>query len=275
MRNTIREAVTTMSDKCQWRCDYCDRLLDDPKRCCDAPSASVADTAGVKPIYQCMANDDDDNPTSRNLWMDVDEKAFDQISIRSDVRARVVYATPPAPSVAEQKLVDESNGAWAAFEKSPHADMSNRGDLWPVWKDAWNAASAPSVADAAISTKNIDVECARVVDEDFWNLTYAPSVAEKQYGMRKPLINWNDDDRPQSGNKLCSICHGYGRYQDGNSGTEADGYAPNIVECECTDEERRPECRQTAPSVADAPAGLTERERFIWNLGYSSGKENA
>ena len=26
---------------------------------------------------------------------------------------------------------------------------------------------------------------------------------------------------------------------------------------------------------AQPPSGLTERERFIWNLGYSSGKENA
>lgn len=44
-------------------------------------------------------------------------------------------------------------------------------------------------------------------------------------------------DAPQ---KLCSICHGYGRYQDGDSGTESDGYAPNIVECECAPEERFP-----------------------------------
>ncbi|KDR25951.1 hypothetical protein [Caballeronia zhejiangensis] len=38
--------------------------------------------------------------------------------------------------------------------------------------------------------------------------------------------------------KLCTICNGYGRYQDGHSGRESDGYAPNIVECECADEER-------------------------------------
>jgi len=42
---------------------------------------------------------------------------------------------------------------------------------------------------------------------------------------------------------LCTICKGFGRYQAGNSGTEADGYAPNIVECDCAPEERHPSQR--------------------------------
>jgi len=45
-----------------------------------------------------------------------------------------------------------------------------------------------------------------------------------------PLANPIDK---QEAVKLCTICNGYGRYQDGHSGTEADGYAPNIVVCEC------------------------------------------
>jgi hypothetical protein len=53
--------------------------------------------------------------------------------------------------------------------------------------------------------------------------------------------------------KLCTICNGYGRYQDGDSGTESDGYAPNIVECDCAPEERHP----AAPSVEQ-----DEREAF-------------
>lgn len=70
---------------------------------------------------------------------------------------------------------------------------------------------------------------------------------------------------------LCSICNGYGRWQDGHSGTEADGYAPNIVECECTDEERRPEYRQSAPSVADAAGAKDFRERFdVWRKEHMS-----
>lgn len=39
---------------------------------------------------------------------------------------------------------------------------------------------------------------------------------------------------------LCAICDGHGRYQDGDSGTESDGYAPTIVECDCTPDERSP-----------------------------------
>ena len=37
---------------------------------------------------------------------------------------------------------------------------------------------------------------------------------------------------------LCSVCKGYGKYQDGDSGTAEDGFCPNIVDCECDDSER-------------------------------------
>jgi hypothetical protein len=56
---------------------------------------------------------------------------------------------------------------------------------------------------------------------------------------------------------LCSICKGYGRYTDGDSGTESDGYAPNIVECECADEERLPQYR-AATVGGEARGALTD-----------------
>jgi hypothetical protein len=53
--------------------------------------------AGAVPIYQCMTNDDDDNPTSAKLWMDMDKAEYDDISVRRDIRSRIVYDAPPAP----------------------------------------------------------------------------------------------------------------------------------------------------------------------------------
>lgn len=48
-------------------------------------------------------------------------------------------------------------------------------------------------------------------------------------------------DKPED--KLCSVCNGFGRYQDGDSGTDEDGRCPNIVDCDCGDSERIPEYR--------------------------------
>jgi hypothetical protein len=48
-----------------------------------------------------------------------------------------------------QALEDQSDGAWAAFEKSTNADMTNRDDLWPVWQEAWEAARSANVAQGA------------------------------------------------------------------------------------------------------------------------------
>lgn len=40
--------------------------------------------------------------------------------------------------------------------------------------------------------------------------------------------------------ELCKVCKGFGKYQDGDSGTDEDGRAPNIVDCDCADNERFP-----------------------------------
>jgi hypothetical protein len=44
--------------------------------------------------------------------------------------------------------------------------------------------------------------------------------------------------------EYCNTCKGYGAYQDGDSGSELDGYAPNIVECDCADSERLAQYRK-------------------------------
>lgn len=49
---------------------------------------------------------------------------------------------------------------------------------------------------------------------------------------------------PATGIPYCGVCKGYGQYQDGDSGSELDGYAPNIVECDCAEEERLPQYRR-------------------------------
>lgn len=43
---------------------------------------------------------------------------------------------------------------------------------------------------------------------------------------------------------LCGTCNGYGKYQDGDSGTDEDGRCPNIVDCDCDDSERMPQYRK-------------------------------
>jgi len=51
----------------------------------------------------------------------------------------------PVPQI----LDDESHGAWEEFERSTHGSMSNRNDLWPVWDDAWEAATRAQAPDSA------------------------------------------------------------------------------------------------------------------------------
>jgi hypothetical protein len=72
--------------------------------------------------------------------------------------------------------------------------------------------------------------------------------------------------------RLCAICNGYGRYQDGNSGTEEDGYAPNIIECECTDEERRHEYRDAAPPAQTALIQALEAIIELHDVPASEGR---
>ena len=62
---------------------------------------------------------------------------------------------------------------------------------------------------------------------------------------------------------LCGTCKGYGKHQDGDSGTDEDGRCPNIVECDCDDSERMPQYRSSAPverdERADFEADVTRR----------------
>ena len=64
--------------------------------------------------------------------------------------------------------------------------------------------------------------------------------------------------------KICSVCNGFGRYQDGDSVTDEDGRCPNIVDCDCGDSERIPEyrtkpaARNQGETVAYTTAGMLE-----------------
>lgn len=60
--------------------------------------------------------------------------------------------------------------------------------------------------------------------------------------LPKVARNWIDHAL-SGGARLCRVCMGHGKYQDGDSGTDADGRAPNIVDCDCDDSERLPEYR--------------------------------
>lgn len=83
--------------------------------------------SGFKGSFYCAHQR---NPTEQEI--------FDE-GIREGGRRTVSGQKP-----VKQALEDESNGAWAAFEKSVHASMSNRDDLWPVWADAWDATPIPA-----------------------------------------------------------------------------------------------------------------------------------
>lgn len=66
-------------------------------------------------------------------------------------------------------------------------------------------------------------------------------LADKPYRTKAILELRDLLDKPED--KLCSVCNGFGRYQDGDSGTDEDGRCPNIVDCDCGDSERIPEYR--------------------------------
>jgi hypothetical protein len=89
-----------------------------------------------------------------------------------------------------------------------------------------------------------------IIHDPFW---HAPKVFRAALtAIERNAQSCGDAEQADAPQKLCSICHGYGRYQDGNSGTESDGYAPNIVECECAPEER-------FPKTSSMPSGSTAR----------------
>ena len=87
-------------------------------------------------------------------------------------------------------------------------------------------------------------------------------------------------DKPED--KICSVCNGFGRYQDGDSGTDEDGRCPNIVDCDCGDSERIPEyrakpaARSQGDPVAYTTAGMLEiakRLPLTGRIGAKSTKD--
>lgn len=78
--------------------------------------------------------------------------------------------------------------------------------------------------------------------------------------------------------KLCTVCNGFGRYQDGDSGTDEDGRCPNVIECDCSDSERLPEYRakHTSPaptqvSWSDVEPWYNENEQMLKDVGKFEG----
>lgn len=125
-------------------------MSNEPK---STPSAN-----GAEPIYQCMATDDDENPTSVKVWMDVEKREYESLIQRPDMRARIVYQDPSSMreaywhKVADQRaheIVRLITGAvtiayrwrrhanekwqyadWDSIEQQAAAEMQSRG--WDV-----------------------------------------------------------------------------------------------------------------------------------------------
>ncbi|MCE1033093.1 hypothetical protein LU645_29700 [Pseudomonas asiatica] len=75
---------------------------------------------------------------------------------------------------------------------------------------------------------------------------------------------------PSAQAPLCSTCKGYGKYQDGDSGTDEDGRCPNIVDCDCDDSERMPQYRANAPVERDERA---EVKPDAWRVSINGNWE--
>ncbi|MFK4444679.1 hypothetical protein ABH944_004817 [Caballeronia udeis] len=109
---------------------------------------------------------------SEQEWFEAHRQRLALMPMDALVHAVWMAALSTAPTTGSapeaQILADESNGAWAAFEKSTHAEMSNQEDLWHVWQDAWDAksdspaASVPHPSVVASLLKRIDSAIDRI-----------------------------------------------------------------------------------------------------------------
>jgi hypothetical protein len=104
-------------------------------------------------------------------------------AVRAALTAEKVAAEPVA-----QILADESDGAWAAFEKSPNADMSNRDDLWPVWQEAWETARAQPAQTQVALTDDARECLADVVSH------YRALYAGLAFQLNEATVTENADD---------------------------------------------------------------------------------
>ena len=97
-------------------------------------SASIADTAGAKPIYQVR-------PRNGEEWTDVSENEY-HISGGAGYLQRIVYAAPPAPSVADAPCEHEWQGM-----TEPHKECMKCGDVRRDWTSVADAAGALTDSD--------------------------------------------------------------------------------------------------------------------------------
>ena len=64
-----------------------------------AAALSTLAAQGGEVVYQCMCTDEDHIRNGpKDIWMDVDRASYEKLRLRDDVRSRVLYTTPPAPS---------------------------------------------------------------------------------------------------------------------------------------------------------------------------------
>lgn len=103
-------------------------------------------------------------------------------------------------------------------------------------------------------------------------MTNKPMLSVERELLERLTENWNGTDArielrallDKQEDKICSVCNGFGRYQDGDSGTDEDGRCQNIVDCDCGDSERIPEYRakpavmNQGEPVAYTTAGMLE-----------------
>jgi hypothetical protein len=170
------------------------------------------------------------------------------------VRRRAVLASTAAvlegwklvPVELTEHMLDEADFAMQNHVGDAYTDADGF-DGWyqPVWKAILAASPtapvqsgqwvhcSPALIKAGVSCANMPRRACACDPENVGHDHFIAHIAA-------PAQSCGDAEQADAPQNLCSICHGYGRYQDGDSGTESDGYAPNIVECECAPEERFP-----------------------------------
>lgn len=147
---------------------------------------------------------------------------------------------------AQIKAIFLANG----FKEKDQGD--GRMDLNPYVYEAARALALVEVECFKEANRNLAEENVRRRNEcDTLRAQLAVMTAERDHLLREDEILETTIDRlffaystlrEQMGER-CKVCKGYGRYQDGDSGTDDDGRCPNIVGCDCADSERMPQYR--------------------------------
>ncbi|WEA18670.1 hypothetical protein [Pseudomonas juntendi] len=159
--------------------------------------------------------------------------------------------TGPVSSKVEAAFTQLHNDLHEASDKLAERDALLRDKSGDLIRMAAHLISAPLLALQELQDEDKKMTRARV--------DHAVDVADARlkdaaYELRRIADALSASAEPSAPVDLCRICKGYGKYQDGDSGTDEDGRCPNIVECECDDSERIPQYRASAPVEIDEQA---------------------